>query len=61
MKPPRGGRPRIDPFDISVDIHIRLPAKQYDLTERKAAAARLTLNDFIREAITKACRDSSKA
>jgi len=54
---PRQGRPRVDPTDVSVDVHFRLAAKQYDLSEKRANQARMALADWFRQAIVKACRE----
>ena len=59
MTPPekrREGRPPLDPNDPSVDIHFRLPSRQYDLTLANAKAARMELGDYIRRAIDVAAR-----
>jgi len=53
----RRGRPRLASDEASVDVHFRLTSKQYDLTQQTAAAERLTLADWIRQAIAKAHRD----
>ena len=47
----------MDPTDISVDVHFRLAAKQYDLSEKRANQARMALADWFRQAIVKACRE----
>lgn len=54
---PRGGRPRLAADDPSVNVHFRLPAKQYDLSQKQAAEARLSLSQWLRQVITRAARD----
>lgn len=54
MKP--RGRPRIAPNDRSVDVHFRMGAKQYDLSQKQADQARITLADWLRRAVARACR-----
>ena len=41
---------RLDPDDPTptVSVHFKLPAKQYDLTYKQAAQARMTLADYLR-------------
>ena len=55
MKP--RGRPRLDDADVSVDVHFRLTGKQYDRATALAEAERLTLADWIRQALAAAARD----
>ena len=51
-KPRRLGRPPLDPDDpLSVSVHFRLPAKQYDATLDRANRERVTLADFIRRRV----------
>ena len=47
----RRGRPPLDPDDHSVDVHLKMPAQQYDATYRQARLERMTLSDVIRDAI----------
>ena len=56
MKP--RGRPRL--ADASVSVHFRLPAKQYDLTQKQAAEARLPLADWLRRVVARAVHDPKK-
>ena len=56
MKP--RGRPRL--ADASVSVHFRLPAKQYDLTQKQADLARLPLSDWLRQVVERACRPKPK-
>jgi hypothetical protein len=48
--PRRRGRPPLDPSDPapSTNVHVRLPAKQYDVLYSQAVAARMTVPQFIR-------------
>lgn len=48
-RPP--GRPPLDATDPSVDVHVRLPSKQYDAAYTKALAARLTVPELIRRTL----------
>lgn len=50
----RRGRPPIAREDASVNVHFRLPAKAYDLTQKQAEAARLSLGEFLRHVVTRA-------
>ena len=47
----REGRPPLDPNDPSVNVHFRLPAKEYDAVLAHAKDARLDLGDYIRTAL----------
>jgi len=42
--------------DPSVNVHFRLPSKQYDLTQQQADRARLPLADWLRRVVERACR-----
>lgn len=53
MKP--RGRPSVSADDRSVSIHVRVSAKQFDLTQKQAADARLTHADWLRQVIARAC------
>jgi hypothetical protein len=44
----RPGRPRLDAEDTTVQTSIRLPAKQFDATQRDADEARMSMADWIR-------------
>ncbi len=50
MKPPasRGGRPPLDRDDRSVNVHFRLPAKEYDALYAQASRERVSIGDVIR-------------
>lgn len=52
MKP--RGRPPLDPADPSIDVHFRLPSKQYDEAFRHAQEARLTVPEWIRRKVAEA-------
>ena len=58
MKP--RGRPRLDDDEDSVNVHFRLTAKQYDLTQRQAEQERLTLAEWYRRVVTNACRPPTR-
>ena len=58
MKP--RGRPRLAADDESVNVHFRLPAKQYDLTQKQATDARLSLSDWLRKVVERASRPKGK-
>jgi hypothetical protein len=45
------GRPPLDVEDPSVDIHLRLPSKQYDQIYRSAQDARVTVPEWIRRRV----------
>jgi hypothetical protein len=40
VTPKRRGRPPLDEKDPSVDIHLRVPSKEYDVTYARAQADR---------------------
>jgi predicted DNA binding CopG/RHH family protein len=50
MTKPRG-RPRLDATDTTVSVHVRISSKAFDAAQKRAQAERLTLRDFIRQAI----------
>ena len=54
MKP--RGRPRVAPGDETVNVHLRLGVKQYDLSQKQAASERLTLAEWLRMVVDRACR-----
>ena len=59
MTPKRRGRPRLEPDDPSVDVHVRLPSKQYDAAYLRAQRERLTVPELLRRALqAKQFRDS---
>lgn len=43
------GRPRLEPDTPSMQLTVRVSAKQYDETQRQAEAARMTMADWIRQ------------
>jgi len=47
----REGRPPLDPDDPSVQVHFRLPGKEYDRLYHEAKAARLELSDYLRRTL----------
>lgn len=47
-KPPRTGRPRLDPDDRAIQFSIRLPPKHYDALYKRATEARQTISEFVR-------------
>ena len=50
-EPRRRGHPRLDPDDESVDIHLKLPSRQYDRLYLKAKEERMTIPEVIRRAL----------
>lgn len=53
----RGGRPRLAADDPSVHVHFRLPSKEYDRTQQQADRARLSVSDWLRRVVIRACRE----
>jgi len=49
----RNGRPPLDPADPSVSIHVRVPAKRFDLIQKQAAGNRVSVPEYIRRAVAK--------
>ena len=49
-------RPPLSADDPSVNVHFRLPSKQYDLTLKQAAASRLSPAEWLRRLVDRACR-----
>ena len=49
MKRTHPGRPPLDEDDPSVDVHLRLPSKQYDDTYDRAQKERVTVPELIRK------------
>jgi len=47
----RPGRPRLDPDDESVAVHVRLSATQYDRLYKEASTQRVSLTDLTRAVI----------
>ena len=58
MKP--RGRPRLAADEASVNVHFRLPAKHYDLTQKQADQARLSLPEWLRRVVARAVREPSR-
>ena len=50
------GRPPLAKHDPSVNVHFRMPSKQYDLTQQQAAGSRLSHADWFRRLVERACR-----
>jgi len=50
------GRPPLDPADESVRLSFRLTTRQYDLTYKRAADARLTLAEYLRKLVADAAK-----
>ena len=50
------GRPRVDPADRTVDLHVRLPAKHYDALCTRATRARRTVPEQARFELLQAVR-----
>ena len=52
-KPPRPpvGRPRIDPVDPAVNVHVMVQAKTYDRIYRLARAEQITIPEVFRRAL----------
>ena len=46
-----GGRPRVDPSDLSVGLHVVLPAKAYDKLYQLARARHITVPEVVRRAL----------
>jgi hypothetical protein len=52
------GRPRLAANEPSVNVHFRLPTKQYDLTQKQATRAGLPLAEWLRRCVTRAGRET---
>jgi hypothetical protein len=52
----RPGRPKLQDPDRSVDLHFRLPAKQYDAAYQQARRDRLTVPEWIRRTLDNSLR-----
>jgi hypothetical protein len=50
----RRGRPRLDPTDESVSIHLRIPARTYDALYRRARVHRCSVPELTRAVLRKA-------
>jgi hypothetical protein len=53
----RPGRPPLDPDDPAVDVHLRLPSKQYDDVYQRAQQAKTTVPDLIRRMLKGSAED----
>lgn len=51
MKP--RGRPRLFPTEDSVQLSVRVTAKQLETAQRQADAARVTLADWVRQLLAR--------
>jgi len=49
----RSGRPRLTSTEPSVPLSVRVTPKQFDLTQRQAAEARMSMADWIREVLAR--------
>lgn len=47
----RRGRPPLDPDDPSINVHFRLPAKQYDAAFAEAQRERVSLAEHFRRKV----------
>lgn len=56
MKRTHPGRPPLDDDDPSVDVHLRLPSKQYDDAYDRATRERMTVPERIRQDMRDAAR-----
>jgi len=54
--PRRPGRPRLDPDDATVHLHVRIPARAFDRADREARRAGLTLPEFVRRSVNATIR-----
>lgn len=54
----RPGRRPLDENDPSVDVHLRLPSKQYDAVYEQASRERVTVQEVIRRKIAREARDA---
>jgi predicted HicB family RNase H-like nuclease len=52
--PKRPGRPPLAADDPSVDVHVRMPGKQYDAAWAQAQQDRLTVPEWIRRVLRNA-------
>jgi hypothetical protein len=48
----RRGRPRLDPDGPSINVHVRVTAKHYEVLSARAGRERSTLPEMIRRALT---------
>jgi hypothetical protein len=42
------GRPRVDPGDVSVSVHLRLPSRTYNAACTRAKVARVSVPELLR-------------
>jgi hypothetical protein len=54
------GRPPLDDDDPSVDVHVRMPSKQYDDTYKRAGQERVSVPAMIRRDMRAAEKKNSK-
>jgi hypothetical protein len=52
----RPGRPRLDPDNPTVSVHVRLPAKQYDDASKAARDRRMSVPELVRRALRDALK-----
>lgn len=60
MKRTHPGRPPLDDADPSVDVHLRMPSKQYDDAYDRARRERVTVPERIRQDMRDAARLAKK-
>jgi len=61
MKPSRPpGRPPLDDDDASVDVHVRMPSKQYDQAFDRARRERVSVPELLRRALQAAEKKNPK-
>jgi predicted HicB family RNase H-like nuclease len=56
----RPGRPPLARDDASVAMSFRMPAKQYDLAQKQATEARMSLSEWLRRVVTRTVRERSR-
>jgi hypothetical protein len=49
----RPGRPRLTPEERSTPLSVRVSAKQFEETQRQAAAANMTMAEWIRQMLAR--------
>jgi len=50
------GRPRVADETGSANVHLRLPGKSFDLSQKRAALERMTLAEWLRMVVNRAAR-----
>lgn len=60
MKRTHPGRPPLDDEDPSIDVHLRMPSKQYDDAYARARRERVTVPERIRQDMREAARRRAK-